>query len=108
MALLTTQATSLTGLTASYAAVASSDTFTNSGDIFLHIKNGDASPNTVAVVSTKTVEGLAVADVSVTVAAGAEAFIGPFDPATFNATSRLVTVTHTNTTSNTIAVIKLA
>ena len=39
MALLTTQSTSLTGLEATYAAVAASDTFTNSGDIFLHIKN---------------------------------------------------------------------
>ena len=107
MALLTTQSTSLTGLEATYAAVAASDTFTNSGDIFLHIKNGDASDNTVAVVSTKTVEGLAVADVSVVVTAGEERFIGPFDPATFNATSRLVTVTNSNTTANTIAVIQM-
>jgi hypothetical protein len=107
MAALTAQNTSISGLTATYAAVAASDTFSNTGNIILHVKNGDGSANTVGVVSTQTINGLAVADVAVTIAGGAEAFIGIFKGEIFNATLGVVTVTHTNTTSNTIAVIKV-
>lgn len=107
MATLSVENISLSGLTATYNAVSASDVFSNTGDIIIHVKNADVSANTVTVVSTKTVDGLAVADVSVAVSAGAEAFIGPFDPRTFNNASGNVTVQHSNTTSNTIAVIKV-
>lgn len=108
MAALSTESSSLTGLNATYNAVSASDTFTNTENIILHVKNGDASPNTVGVTSPKTVDGLAVGDVSVTVPAGEDRFIGPFRATTFNGTAGAVTVTHTNTTSNTMAVIKVS
>lgn len=107
MALLTAENISISGLEATYSAVAASDTFSNTGDIIIHVVNGDASDNTVTVVTPKTVAGLAVADVSVTVTAGESRFIGPFDPAVFNNGSGIVTVQHSNTTSNTIALIRI-
>lgn len=108
MALLTVEDTDLDGLVATYNAVSASDTFTNSGRVIIHVKNADGSPNTVAIVTPKTVDGLAVADAGGVVAAGTEAFFGPFNAATFNAADQLVTVTHTNTTSMTMALLRIS
>lgn len=107
MALLTAEDISISGLEATYTAVAASDTFSNKGDIILHVVNADSSDNTVTIVTTKTVAGLAVADVTVTVTAGESRFIGPFEPGVFNNGSGIVTVQHSNTTSNTIALIRI-
>jgi len=108
MATLTVETLSLTGLNATYNAVSASDEFANNGNIYIHVKNGDVSANTVSITTPKTFEGLAVADAGGSVPAGEDRFFGPFKPGLFNDASGNVTVTHSNTTSNTIAVIKLA
>lgn len=109
MAALTTQNISRTGLANTYTAVAASDTFVPDSQTFVHVKNGGGSSDTVAiVVSAGDPPGLTIADLSVAVANGTEKMIGPF-PANYFAdpTTGLCTITHTFTTSVTVAVLKL-
>lgn len=109
MATLSVENINLTGLNATYSAVSASDEFPNtSGNIIIHVKNGDASANTVSITTPKTVDGLAVADAGGSVPAGEERFFGPFKRGLFNDGSGNVTVTHSNTTSNTIAVLRIS
>lgn len=113
MAALTVQNIALAGLVATYAAVNSSETINISNDerVFLHVKNGDASPTTVTITAVKTsakvhgVGSLTVDNGSVVVAAGAEAFIGPFTQAYIGASGN-VAVAYSNTTSITAAAIR--
>lgn len=117
MALLTTQTIDrATGVIPSYGAVAASDTFTPGDRTFLHIKNGGGSSDTVTVAITGagaipgiTYRAGAGTGGTYAVAAGAEKIIGPF-PASFFADSvtGLATVTHSFTTSVTVAVFSLA
>lgn len=108
MALLATQEMALTGTVATYSAASASDTFVPDDRTFLHVKNGGGSSDTVTVVTPGTAAGgLAIADAVSAVANATEEFIGPFpaqhyaDPAT-----GLATVTHSFTTSVTVAVVK--
>ncbi len=108
MSLLTTQSASVTGLQATYGAVSASDTVSIQDDrVFLHVKNGGGSSDTVTIVTPGTVSGLAVADQAVVVANGTEKLI-PIpaslyaDPAT-----GLVTIQHSFTTSVTCAIVRI-
>jgi hypothetical protein len=110
MALLTTQTILRSGITPTYGAVAASDTFTPGNGVFLHVKNAGASPDTVAV---QVLQGdpsatLVIADLSISVTNGQERMIGPL-PANFFAdpVTGLGTVTHSFTTSVTVAVLNL-
>lgn len=70
-----------TGLTPAYGAgdAANGHYFDNrSQEVHLHVKNGDASPMTVTIVTPGTIDGLAIPDLVVTVAATDEKIIGPF------------------------------
>ena len=59
--------------------------FINDGQTFLEIRNQGAAADTVTIITPATVEGLAVADVAITVANDATpAHAGPFPPAIFN------------------------
>lgn len=58
--------------------------FKNNGRTFIDVTNGGAATRTLTVVTTRTVLGLDVADLTVNVAAGATTVIGPFPPADFN------------------------
>jgi hypothetical protein len=107
--LLTTQSISRTGVTPAYTAVTASDTFTPGSGVFLHVKNGGGSPDTVAVVvAAGDPPGLTIADLSVSVTNAQERMIGPF-PAQFFAdpTTGLATVTHSFTTTVTSGVFNL-
>lgn len=107
MALISTQQMAITGTQATYSAVSASDTADiSNGRTFAHVKNAGASSDTVTVVTPGTVSGLAIADLTVSVANGTEKFIGPLDPAVF-ATAGIATVTHSYTTSVTIAFVSL-
>lgn len=78
----------LTGLTAAYTAVHTDGVrFSNDGGTFLHVTNDSGATMTVTVATQLTVEGLAVEDLEVAVATGAEKFIGPFPTTTFNVQS---------------------
>ena len=58
--------------------------FSNDGAVQLLIRNTDSGPHTVTIQTPQTVEGLAVAELSVgPMAAGDVWLVGPFPPATF-------------------------
>lgn len=104
---MTVQEISKSGLTPSYtAAIADGHKFPNGGDVFIHVKNGDAASKDITIQTPAKVEGVDVAEVTVTVAATSEAMIGPFPPHLFN-NSDGVYVDYSDTTSVTIAAIKL-
>lgn len=77
-----------TGLTATYTAIPTDGVyFSNDGQTFLHVKNSSGGTLTVTVQTQLTVDGLAVADLSVAVADSGESFIGPFPTTTYNVQS---------------------
>lgn len=79
---LTVQTTARTGLVATYtaASVANGHEFINSSEkVVLHVKNAGGGATVITIKTPGTVDGLAIADKTVTVSAGTEAFIGPFD-----------------------------
>ena len=107
MALLTAQTVGQSGLTPSYSAVSASDTFANDGTVFLHVKNGGGSSDTVTVTSVQTCNQGSTHNLTVSVPAGAERMLGPFETTRFNdPTTGLVTVGHSFTTSVTAALFR--
>lgn len=110
MALLATQEMALTGTAVTYSAAAASDTFLPDDRTFLHVKNGGGSPDTVTVVTPRTDPrtGQAETDAVSTVTNATEEFIGPFPADVFaDPTTGLATVTHSFTTSVTVAVVRV-
>lgn len=107
MALLIVQQISKDGIVPTKTAAASSDTFVNNGRTFYSISNGGGSSVTVTVNSLSLCNHGFDHNVEVAVAAGAEKFIGPFEPSRFNSSLDIVTVTLTGTTSVTVAAISL-
>lgn len=109
MALLTVQDVTRAGVAQTYAAVAASDTFANNGKCFVHVKNAGGSSDTVGFTAFNTVDGAAVAGKTVTVGATTgDKMIGPFPPEIYNdPETGLMTITHSFTTSVTIAVLRL-
>lgn len=104
MATLVAQAVSRTGLEPSYdSAAAGGDDFANTGVEFLHVKNGSGSPITVTIVTTVTVDSLAVADLAVAIPAGEERMIGPFPCRWYGSSTD---ITYSDVTTLTIAVLQ--
>jgi hypothetical protein len=109
VALLTAQTVVQSGLTPVYGAVAASDTFSNDGTVFLHVKNGGGSPDNVTVTSVKTCDQGTAHNLVVSVPNGSERMIGPLETTRFNdPTTGLVTVAHSFLTSVTCALIRCA
>lgn len=107
MATLTAQQID-TDLEATYAAAAGGgDEFLAGNDVFIHVKNGHSSSQTVTAVTAKTVNGLAVADVATPVTNAEERFIGPFPPDIYADDDGMVQLTYSGVTALTIAVLKL-
>lgn len=71
----------------------------NDGRVFIEVANGGGSPDTVTIITNKTIGGLAVADRTVLVAAGATKLIGPFPPDIYNDADGLLNWTHSFITS---------
>ena len=108
MATLTAQEIDRDGLNPSFAACdAAGDEFANLGVEFIHVKNGDVSAHTVTIETSRTVDGLAVADRDVAIPAGEERLIGPFPKQTYDDADGKVQLTYDAVTSVTIAVIKV-
>lgn len=107
MGTYTVQAIVDEGVVPTANAVAASDTFINDGNTFLIVDNGSGGSITVTITTTKTVEGLALADQVVTIANGAEKAIGPFPKDVYNDSSGLVTVGYSGTTSVTAKCLRL-
>tara|TARA_Y100000310_G_scaffold73139_1_gene69304 strand:+ start:2068 stop:2415 length:348 start_codon:yes stop_codon:yes gene_type:complete len=98
-------------VTYSTASGGDGDTADNSGSTFLHIKNGSGETSTIATITAQTTSvensiygDLTKANATVTIAAGAEAFIGPFKPAAFNLSGDIV-ITYSSVDTVTIAAL---
>ena len=106
---LTSQQISRTGLTPSYAAVdqPNGNEFLNVDErTYIHVKTAGSA--TVLTVPTPiTIDGLAVADLSVSIGTSSERIIGPFPLQYYNQTDGKVYLDWTVGTSVTIAVIRL-
>jgi hypothetical protein len=63
----------------------------------LEIKNDDAATQTVTFQTPGTVDGLAVADLVLSLAAAAIKLVGPFSPGTFNQSDGLIYVDPSDT-----------
>ncbi len=108
MAALTVQDISLSGLEPTYAsAAAGGDTFVNDGDVFFHIINSDTASKTVTLTTAGKIQGINIADITVTVPASEDRMIGHFPPAIFNSGSTGVSVSYSAVTSVTVAAIRL-
>ncbi len=105
---LTVQSIVPAGLEATYeAANVAGNEFTNDGSMFLHVKNGSASPINVTIQTAGMVGGLAIADVVVAVTNAEDRLIGPFRPDIYNRTDGLVYVDYSAVTTVTVALLKL-
>lgn len=105
MSLRSYQPIDVAGSAQTATAVAASDTFSPNERGFWEVTNGSASPINVTVVVPGTVYGQARADVVTAVAAGATRKFGPLVADLADATTGLVTITHSATTSVTGAAI---
>lgn len=109
---LNVQAVSRAGLNPVYSAadVANGHEFDNSsGKVVLHVKNGGAGATVVTIQTPGTVDGLAIADLTVSVPAAGERFIGFFPKNIYNQSGgNLVYVNLDVGTSVTLAALKLS
>lgn len=108
MAALPTQVPPLAGLAIDFdPATSGGDTCLTGAGVLLLVKNGDSGAHTVTLATPGTVNGLAIADRTVSVAAGATEAIpvtGDYrDPATGRAS-----ITYDGVTSVEVAVIRVA
>ncbi len=82
---LTVQQIARAGITPSYSAgnADGGHSVVNNGATFLHVKNSGVE-STMTVVTTASVDGLAVADLTVTIPANTgDKMVGPFSRGTF-------------------------
>jgi len=108
MATLTSQQIVAGGLAPTYAAAAGGgDRFTPGDNVILHVKNGGGSGITVTVVTPGTVVGQAIGDVTNSIGAGGDEFMGPFPAQHFAAADGLADITYSGVTSVTVAVLKV-
>jgi len=115
MADLTIQDVVEGGLAPAYAAadVAGDALLNLVGDVFVHVRNGDAAQHTVTVTAQEASHeipgfgAMSKADVQVAIPAGAETFIGPFPRAAFNDAGGKVQVSYDGVTAVTVAALRL-
>jgi hypothetical protein len=114
MAQLTTQKIKEEGLNPTYSnADVAGDTFSNSGSELVHVKNGGTAAVTVTVPTQDTATSdpvwgkLTKADISVSVPAGDEAFIGVIPKRAFNNSTGKVNINYSAVTSVSVAVLKI-
>lgn len=105
---ISVQAISRDGLQPTYSAlIADGHMFKNDGEhMFLHVKN-DITPFTLTIQTPQTVDGLAVAEKTVSIGTSEEQFVGPFPVRTYNQASDLVYVDYSNVTDGTVAALRL-
>jgi hypothetical protein len=109
MALLTPQTAKITGTTVTYAAAdAAGDTLAPSGRVCLHVRNGGTAAITATVTTPgNTRWGQSDPDIPVSVAAGAEAAIGPFPAELGDPATGLVGVSYSAAASVTVALVSV-
>lgn len=108
MALLSRQQVGVTGLTPTYSAVSSSDTISPDEDLFLHVKNGNASTCTVTLVDKSVTPGGSTAtNPTISIPTGQERFIGPIPAVMADPSTGLITVQYSVTASVTAALLRM-
>ena len=109
MALLVHQVVSDAGAALNLvAASAGGDTYALTDDkSFLVIRNADATSKTVTVPTPGTVDGLAIADRALSVAAGATSILPLSKTAYRDTATGLATFTYSAVTSVTVAVVRI-
>lgn len=108
MAALTPQAVALTGLSATYASAGGSgDTVAPGERTFVHVKNGGGSAMTVTITATAAVRGQTVANVTVSVPASGDRFIGPLTADLFANNNGQVAISYSVNTSVTVAALRI-
>jgi len=108
MATLSVQQISKAGVTMTLSAAAGGgDAFANDGKTTLVANNGSGGDITITLVTQATTDGLAVADRTWVVQAGALEAIADLDPDIYNDTSGLVQVTYSGVTSLTVGAFRL-
>jgi len=105
---LTVQSVVRAGLDPTMVAVDTTDGdyFSNNGKTFLYIVKGTGG-TTVTIQTPDTVDGLAVAERTVSIATGTDYMIGPFPPSVYNRSDDTVRVTYSTDDSTTIAALSL-
>jgi hypothetical protein len=88
-------------------AIADNNSFPNNGQTFLQVDNGDASPVTVTVQTPRQVDGLDVAEYTLSVGASERQIFGPFPTETFNQTDGTVYINWSSVTSLTFEAFTL-
>ncbi|MFD3483781.1 hypothetical protein [Streptomyces sp. NPDC058665] len=88
------------------AAAGGGDTCQTGAGVVLLVRNGDESSHTVTLVTPGTVNGLAIADRAVTVAAGDEVLI-PVTSEYYNPSTGRANITYDGVTDLTVAVIRV-
>jgi len=78
---LTVQEVNRTGLEPTYVAgdATNDHSFDNATQaVIVHVKNGGGAGITATFITSKTIDGLAVGDLAISIPAGEERFVGPF------------------------------
>lgn len=106
--LITPQAVGSGGKVATYeAANAAGNSFQLTSGRLLHLKNGGASVCNVTVETPLTVDGLAVADRSIAVAAGTNLFLALGTQDVYRQPGGVVFIDYDQVTSVTVAVLSI-
>lgn len=99
------------GLAASYTGSLSTENtykFLNDGRVLLHFKKTGAGDCTVTIPTQNSVDGLAIADRTVTIpATTGDKFIGPFPQSIYNDSDGKVNFTLSEVTDLTVAVVRI-
>lgn len=94
-----------------FAAASVDDKFANNGKQYLLVANSDSGAHVLTFVSngvvTDSAGDLAIADPTVSVAAGATLLIGPFKPSIFNSADGYVNYTIPAATGMTVKVLQM-
>lgn len=109
MATLSVQNITTSGLEAAYSAATATtgDQFLAADDTFLHVKNGGAGTTIATLTTPATVDGLELADRTISIPAGEERFIATPDTLYRDSSDGLATVVFDVVTSVTLAVIRI-
>lgn len=110
MAVLSLQTITAAGLAANYStANAGGDKIPlGASNVFLHVKNGGASPITVTITTqSNQVKGLTLPDRTVSVAASADKMIGPIDATLHADINQQASVGYSSATSVTVAALRI-
>lgn len=107
MATLTAQTVSVAGTAPTYTAAASGgDEAPTGSGLVLYVRNGSASAITVTVTTPGTVQGLAIADATLSVPAAKSGFV-PLDNVYRSPSTGRASITYSASASVDVAVLQL-